>query len=91
MVDLRHAMNAPPAPCSVCHVVDANCLALAHVYGEPPNAIAILGKRFNDEAEKIARLIISHPELAEMEREINKARNRRRATSISLCDSQRAR
>jgi hypothetical protein len=29
------------------------------LYSEPPNAIAILGKRLNDEAEKIARLIIS--------------------------------
>ena len=39
-------------------VIDAHGLALAHVYGEPPNAIAISDKRLtNNEAEKIARLI----------------------------------
>jgi len=41
-------------------VIDANGLALAHVFGEPPNAIAISDKRLtNNEAEKIARLIAS--------------------------------
>jgi hypothetical protein len=35
-------------------VIDANGLALAHVYGEPPNAIAISDKRLtNGEAEKL--------------------------------------
>jgi len=33
-------------------VIDANGLALAHVYGEPPNAIAISDKRLtNHEAD----------------------------------------
>ena len=49
-------------------VIDANGLALAHVYGEPPNAIAISDKRLtNDEAEKIARLIVRLPELIELD------------------------
>jgi hypothetical protein len=40
-------------------VLDANGLALAHVYGEPRNAIAISDKRLtNIEAEKLARLIV---------------------------------
>ena len=35
-------------------VIDANGLALAHVYGELPNAIAISNKRLTaNEAEKI--------------------------------------
>jgi hypothetical protein len=39
-------------------VIDANGLALAHVYGEPRNAIAISDKRLtNIEAETIARLL----------------------------------
>jgi hypothetical protein len=37
-------------------VIDANGLALAHVYGEPPNAIAMDKRLTNNEAEKIARL-----------------------------------
>src|SRR5262249_28043838 len=58
-------------------VIDANGLALAHVYGEPPNAIAISDKRLTDnEAEKIARLIVRLPEL---ERERNKTKSRRRS------------
>ena len=60
-------------------VVDANGLALAHVYGQPPNAIAISDKRLiNDEAEKIARLIARLPELVELEKDRNKARSRRK-------------
>jgi hypothetical protein len=44
-------------------VIDANGLALAHVYGEPPNAIAISDKRrTDDEAEKLAGLIVRLPE-----------------------------
>jgi hypothetical protein len=51
-------------------VIDANGLALAHVYGEPPNAIAISDKRLtNNEAEKIARLIARLPELVELEKD----------------------
>ncbi len=60
-------------------VIDANGLALAHVYGEPPNAIAFSDKRLtNDEAEKIARLIARLPELVELEKDRNKARSRRK-------------
>jgi hypothetical protein len=60
-------------------VIDANGLALAHVYGEPPNAIAISDKRLtNNEAEKIARLIARLPELVELEKDRNKAKSRRK-------------
>ena len=60
-------------------VVDATGLALAHVYGQPPNAIAISDKRLiNDEAEKISRLIARLPELVELEEDRNKARSRRK-------------
>jgi hypothetical protein len=60
-------------------VVDANGMALAHVYGQPPNAIAISNKRLtNNEAEKIARLIARLPELVELEKDRNKARSRRK-------------
>jgi hypothetical protein len=60
-------------------VIDANGLALAHVYGEPPNAIAISDKRLtNNEAEKIARLIAHLPKLVELEKDRNKARSRRK-------------
>jgi hypothetical protein len=60
-------------------VIDANGLALAHVYGEPPNVIAISDKRLtNNEAEKIARLIARLPELIELEEDRNKARSRRK-------------
>jgi hypothetical protein len=61
-------------------VVDANGLALAHVYGEPPNAVTISDKRLTDsEAEKLARLIVRLPELIELEQERNKAKSRRRS------------
>jgi hypothetical protein len=54
-------------------------MALAHVYGQPPNAIAISNKRLtNNEAEKIARLIARLPELVELEKDRNKARSRRK-------------
>jgi hypothetical protein len=60
-------------------VIDANDLALAHVYGEPPNAIAISDKRLtNNEAEKIARLIARLPELVQFEKDRNKAKSRRK-------------
>ena len=64
-------------------VIDANGLALAHVYGEPPNAIAISDKRLtNNEAEKIARLIARLPELVELEKDRNKARSRRKPQAL---------
>jgi hypothetical protein len=60
-------------------VIDADGLALAHVYGQPPNAIAVSDKRLtNSEAEKIARLIARLPELVELERDRNRARSRRK-------------
>ena len=60
-------------------VIDANGLALAHVYGEPQNAVAISDKRLtDDEAEKLARLIARLPELVELEEDRNKARSRRK-------------
>ena len=64
-------------------VVDATGLALAHVYGQPPNAIAISDKRLtNNEAEKIARLIARLPELVELEKDRNKAKSRRKAQPL---------
>jgi hypothetical protein len=60
-------------------VIDANGLALDHVYGEPPNAIAISDKRLSgDEAEKIARLIVRLPGLVELERDRSRPRSRRK-------------
>jgi hypothetical protein len=62
-------------------VIDANGLALAHVYGQPPDAIAFSDKRLtDDEAEKIARL----PELVELEKDRNKARSRRKPQPLHL-------
>jgi hypothetical protein len=47
-------------------------------------AIAISDKRLtDDEAEKLARLIVRLPELIELERERNKAKSRRRSTPPS--------
>jgi hypothetical protein len=66
-------------------VSDANGLALAHVYGEPPTAIAISDKRLtNNEAEKIARLIARLPELVELEKDRNKARSRRKPQPLHI-------
>jgi hypothetical protein len=66
-------------------VIDANGLALAHVYGQPPDAIAFSDKRLtDDEAEKIARLIARLPELVELEKDRNKARSRRKPQPLHL-------
>ena len=47
-------------------VIDANGLALAHVYGQPPDAIAFSDERLtDDEAEKLVRSIVRLPELVE--------------------------
>src|SRR3954469_14749482 len=60
-------------------IIDANGLALANVYGQPPTAIALSDKRLTaDEAEKIARLIARLPGLLELERDRNKAHSRRK-------------
>ena len=64
-------------------VIDANGLALAHVYGLPPDAGAFSDKRLtDDEAEKLARLIVRLPELVELERDRNNAKSRRRAPPL---------
>ena len=56
-------------------VIDANGLALAHVYGQPLDAVAFSDQRLtDDEAEKIARLIVRLPDLVELERDRNKPR-----------------
>jgi hypothetical protein len=58
-----------PIPGGYC-VIDANGLALAHVYRQPPDAVAFSDKRLtDDEAEKLARLIVRLPEPIELERE----------------------
>jgi hypothetical protein len=60
-------------------VIDANGLALAHVYGQPTAAIALSDQRLtDDEAERIARLIVRRPELVELERDRNRAKSRRK-------------
>jgi hypothetical protein len=61
-------------------IVSANGLALAHLYEQPPDAIAFSDKRLSDdEAEKLASLIVRLPELVEFERDRNKAKSRRRS------------
>ena len=62
-------------------VIDANGLALAHVYGQPPAAITFWDMT-DDEAEKIARLIARLPELVELERDRSKAKNHRRSPPL---------
>jgi hypothetical protein len=60
-------------------VIDANGLALAHVYGEPPNAVATSPDRLtSDEARRISKLIAGLPELVELEQDRNKAKSRRK-------------
>jgi hypothetical protein len=66
-------------------IVDAKGLALAQVYGQPPNAVALSDKRLtDDEAEKIARLIVRLPELVELERDRNRAPSRRKPQPLRL-------
>jgi hypothetical protein len=51
-------------------VVDANGLAMAHVYGELPNALATSPHRLtDDEARRISKLIARLPELVELEQD----------------------
>src|SRR4051794_8813550 len=70
--------RSEPIPAGYC-IVDANGLALANVYGQPPNAVALSDKRLTaGEAEKIARLIARLPGLVELERDRNKAHCRRK-------------
>jgi hypothetical protein len=66
-------------------VIDANGPPLAHVYSQPPDAVAFSDRRLtDDEAEKLARLIVRLPELMELERERNKAKNRYHHLARSL-------
>src|SRR5262245_26436239 len=66
-------------------VVDANGLALAHVYGQPPDAVAFSNMRLtNDEARRISKLIARLPELVELERDRNKAKSRRKPQPLGL-------
>ena len=66
-------------------MIDANGLVLARVYGQPQDAIAISDKRLtNNEAEKIARLIVRLPELVELEKDRNKARSRRKPQPLRV-------
>ena len=54
--------------------IDANGLALAHVYGEPEGAIAASDSRLtNDEACRISKLITRLPELVELEQQLAQA------------------
>src|SRR3954454_13756771 len=58
--------------------------SLAHVYGQPPDAVAFSDQRLtDDEAEKIARLIVRLPELVELEQDRNEGKSRRRWTPPS--------
>ena len=66
-------------------MIDANGLALAHVYGQPPKAVALSDKRLtDDEAQRIARLIVRLPELVELERDRNRARSRRKPQPLRI-------
>src|SRR5262245_57507097 len=66
-------------------VIDANGLAQAHVYGEPPNALATSPHRLtDDEARRITKLIARLPELVELEQDRNKARSRRKPQPLRL-------
>jgi hypothetical protein len=67
-----------PIPGGYC-VIDANGLALAYVYGEPPNGVATSPNRLtDDEARRISKLISRLPELVELENDRNRARSRRK-------------
>ena len=58
-------------------MIDANGLALAHVYGKPPNTVATSPNRLTeDEARRITKLIARLPELIELEKDRNRARSR---------------
>ena len=66
-------------------VIDANGIVLAHVYGQPNDAIAASDTRLtNDEARRISKLISRLPELVEVERDRNKARSRRKPLPLRV-------
>jgi hypothetical protein len=59
--------------------------ALAHVYGEPPNAVATSSNRLtNDEARRITKLIARLHEPVELEQDRNKARSRRKPRPLRV-------
>jgi hypothetical protein len=65
--------------------MDANGLVLAHVYGEPSNAVATSPNRLtDDEALRISKLIARLPELVELERDRNRARSRRKPQPLRV-------
>ena len=56
---------------------------MPHVYGQPDGAIAASATRLtNDEARRISKLISRLPDLAEVERDRNKAKSRRKPQPI---------
>jgi hypothetical protein len=60
-------------------------LALAHVYGQPPDAVAFSDMRLtNDEARRISKLIARLPELVELEQDRNKARSTAQAPAAQV-------
>ena len=66
-------------------VIDANSIVLAHVCGQPDDAIAASDARLtNDEARRISKLIARLPELVEVERDRNKAGSRRKPPAAPL-------
>jgi hypothetical protein len=76
-------MGFEPVP-GGCRVIDANDLVLAHVYGEPPNAVATSPKRLtDDEARRISKLA-RLPELVEIERDRNRALSRRKPQRLGF-------
>jgi hypothetical protein len=65
-------------------VIDANGLALAHVYGQTPDAVAFSDKRLTDDEARRILLIVRLPELVELEQDRNKARSRRKPQPLRL-------
>jgi hypothetical protein len=60
-------------------VLDASGIVLAHVCGQPDDAIAVSDTSLTvDEARRISKLISRLPELVKVERDRNKARSRRK-------------
>src|SRR5262245_53389612 len=84
----RHSLSSQPCPAPLpsrvepipggYRVIDANGVALSHVYGQPPDAVAFSDMRLtDDEARRISKRIARLPELVELLRDRNKARSRR--------------
>jgi hypothetical protein len=68
-------------------VLDSNGIVLAHVYGQPDGAIAVSDNRLtDDQARRISKLISRLPEIAELEKDSNKARSRRKPQTAQAGD-----